>query len=220
MRGALGLGRDGGMRERFLAPPAHLLALPPELPVENASIVEPLAVSLHGIRLARLQRGQRVAVLGGGAIGLLAVAGLQGRGVEVALRARHQHQIELGERLGARPAQGEYDVVIEAAGSRSGLAEALELCAAGATLIVLGVYDDGIPLPMMAFYKEIAVKSSLGYCLHGRGRDFDDAIALLAARPDIAAALITHRFPLADAVEAFRVAADRRSGAIRVVLHP
>jgi threonine dehydrogenase-like Zn-dependent dehydrogenase len=45
-----------------------------------------------------------------------------------------------------------------------------------------------------------------------------DAAAMLAEDPTIAKALITHRFPLEDAVEAFRVAGDRASGAIRVVL--
>jgi len=45
-----------------------------------------------------------------------------------------------------------------------------------------------------------------------------EAAAMLADDPDIARAVITHRFPLEDAVEALRVAADRSAGAIRVVL--
>jgi threonine dehydrogenase-like Zn-dependent dehydrogenase len=54
---------------------------------------------------------------------------------------------------------------------------------------------------------------------HGK-REFAEAVDVLAARPDIATSLITHRFALVDAAEAFRVAGDRASGAIKVVLHP
>jgi threonine dehydrogenase-like Zn-dependent dehydrogenase len=43
---------------------------------------------------------------------------------------------------------------------------------------------------------------------------------VLAANPEIARTLITHRFSLDDAAEAFRVAAYRASGAIKVVIHP
>jgi threonine dehydrogenase-like Zn-dependent dehydrogenase len=48
----------------------------------------------------------------------------------------------------------------------------------------------------------------------------DEAAAMLAEKPEIARTLITHRFPLEEAQEAFRVAGDRASGAIRVVLEP
>jgi len=68
--------------------------------------------------------------------------------------------------------------------------------------------------------KELRTVPSLGYCRHDGRRDFDDAAVLLAANPDLVDALVTHRFPIEDAVEAFRVAADKSSGALRVVLEP
>jgi threonine dehydrogenase-like Zn-dependent dehydrogenase len=217
---ALGFGWDGGMSDWLHVPAECAVPLPAAVPVEDASIVEPLSVSMHAIRLAGVVAGQRVGVIGGGSIGLLAIAGLIGRGVDVGLSARHRHQLEAGLRLGAQPASGSYDVVIEAAGGLAGLHDAVEACAPGATLIVLGVYGGSVPLPLGAFTKELTVKSSLGYGRHAGGRDYEDSIALLAAHPEIARAIITHRFPLDEAAEAFRVAADRRAGAIKVVLQP
>jgi threonine dehydrogenase-like Zn-dependent dehydrogenase len=217
---ALGVGSDGGMADYLRAPAQAGVPLPPELPLEDASLVEPFAVALHGIHLAQVQPGQRVGIVGGGSIGLLAAAGLMGRGVEVGVFARHRHQLQAAEGLGARSAAGRYDVVIEAAGGVAGLHDAIEACQAGATLVVLGVYGGGIPLPMGAFLKELRVQSSLGYCSHSGGRDYDDAISRLSSHSEIARSLITHRFPLDDAAEAFRVAADRSAGAIKVVLHP
>ena len=60
----------------------------------------------------------------------------------------------------------------------------------------------------------------MAYERHDGVREFEEAAAMLAANPDIAATLVTHRFPLDDAAEAFRVAEDRASGAIKVVLEP
>jgi threonine dehydrogenase-like Zn-dependent dehydrogenase len=71
-----------------------------------------------------------------------------------------------------------------------------------------------------AMMKEAVFRWSFTYAHHAGGRDVDSAAALLARRPEIADTLITHRFPLADAPEAFRVAADRAHGAIKVVLEP
>ena len=116
---ALGISADGGMAEHFRAPTARLVPLPPGLDVRDASIVEPAAVSWHALRLAGTGPGTRVAVVGAGALGLLAVAGARRLGAaDVALEARHPYQKEAGERLGARPgSDGLYDVVVEAAGT-------------------------------------------------------------------------------------------------------
>jgi threonine dehydrogenase-like Zn-dependent dehydrogenase len=68
--------------------------------------------------------------------------------------------------------------------------------------------------------KEITIVSSFMYASNGPVRDFDVAAMLLSRHPEIAGALITHRFPLAEVKQAFAVARDRKAGAIKVVLEP
>ena len=220
---ALGISADGGMAEYFRAPAARLVALPPGLGVHEASLVEPAAVSWHALRLAGTGPQTRVAVVGAGALGLLAVAGARRLGAtEVALGARHPYQKEAGERLGGDvDPEGLYDVVVEAAGTQESLARCGELVAPGGTIVVLGVHFGPVQLDWMPlFHKEARVIPSLGYCAHDGGREMDDVAAMLADDPDIARTLITHRFPIEDAAEAFRVASERASGAVRVVIEP
>ena len=132
------------------------------------------------------------------------------------------YQKEAGERLGARiGGDGVYDVVVEAAGTEASLAKCGELVAPGGTIVVLGVHFGPVQLDWMPlFHKEARVIPSLGYCAHDGGREMEDAAAMLADDPDIARTLITHRFPLEEAAEAFRVASERASGAVRVVIEP
>jgi 2-desacetyl-2-hydroxyethyl bacteriochlorophyllide A dehydrogenase len=191
--------------------------------VRCASIVEPTTVSWHALRLADAGPGKRVAVVGAGALGLLAVAGARRMGAdEVSLDARHPHQRDAGERLGAdKAAGGGYDVVVEAAGTNESLARSIELVAPRGTVVVLGVHLGTVEIDWMPlFHREARVIPSLGYCRHDGGREMEDAAAMIADDPEIARTVITHRFPIEDAGEAFRVAGDRASGAIRVVIEP
>jgi 2-desacetyl-2-hydroxyethyl bacteriochlorophyllide A dehydrogenase len=220
---ALGVTADGGMSEQFRAPAARLVPVPQGLDLGDAPLVEPASVSWHALRLADTGRDTRVAVVGGGALGLLAAAGARRMDAEdVAIGARHPHQKEAAERLGARVGfDGLYDVVVEAAGSEASMAESIERVAPGGTIVVLGVHLGLVELNWMPlFHKEARVVPSLGYCRHDGGREMEEAAEMLASDPDIARALITHRFPIEDAIEAFRVAGDRASGAIRVVIEP
>jgi threonine dehydrogenase-like Zn-dependent dehydrogenase len=218
---ALGMLDPGGMCEWFRAPRHALVPLPADLDVRDAALVEPAAVAWHGCRLAPVGPGTRVAVVGAGAIGILAAASAQAMGAdEVAVEARHPHQHDGCDRIGAVAPSGGYDVVVEAAGSESGLHRAVELARPGGTVVYVGVYGDITWPNRQAFMKEVALRPSLGYCAsHGR-REFAEVAAMLAARPELSAMLITHRFPIEDAPEAFRVARDRSNGVFRVLIEP
>ncbi len=217
----LGIMRDGGLAEAIVVPDSALVPLPTGLDAGDACLVEPAAVAWHGIRRAAIRPGERVVVVGGGSIGLLAVAAARHQGHEVDLEARHPHQLAAAERLGAGRADGAYDVVIDAAGSESGLARCAELARPEGRIVLLGVYHGLLPFSGVAgLVKELTLVNAMAYGRSGGVREVDEVAAMLAGDPGIAAALITHRFPLADASEAFRVAGDRAAGAIKVVLHP
>lgn len=217
-----GVGRDGGMADRIVVPERCLVPLPAGVDVRDASLVEPLAVVVHSLRRSAVRPDQRVVVIGGGTIGLCAVAAARARGCEVALVARHEAQRAAGERLGAVDANGDgYDLVIEAAGSDSALARAIDLAKPGARVVIPGIYWGSVTVPGMAMcLKEVSLCPTTLYGRSAGGRDVDAAAALLATTPLLAETLITHRFPLEAAPEAFATAASRDRGAIKVVLEP
>jgi threonine dehydrogenase-like Zn-dependent dehydrogenase len=217
-----GVGRDGGMADEILVPARCLVALPRGLDARHAALVEPLAVAVHGLRRAGLRGGERVAIVGGGAIGLCALAAAVAAGCAVSLHARHDRQREVGARLGAGPpAPGEVDVAIDCAGTTESLAQCAELLRPNGLLLLLAAAWGPIALPGFRFVaKELALTVASMYGRSAQGRDVDAAAALLAAKPAIGELLITHRFPLAAAAEAFRTARDRKAGAIKVVLEP
>jgi len=216
-----GMGRDGGMAEELLVPERSLVPLPKGVAVRDASLVEPLAVAVHGLRMAGVDGSVRVAVVGGGAIGLCAVAVAKAFGATPHLVARHETQREAGERLGAVAMEGEFDVVVDAAGTASALETAAALARPGGSLLLLATYWEGFAPPAFSIcLKEIRILPSSLYSQGDSERDIETAVRLLAENPEIARSLISHRFPLEAASEAFAVAADRSQGVIKVVLEP
>lgn len=220
-RGVQGLGMTdpGAMAQWFRAPRRALVPLPAGLDVKDACLVEPASVARHACHMGGVGPETRVAVVGAGAIGILAAASAQAMDApEVSVEARHPHQHEARERLGTGIPTAGYDVVIETAGSESGLHRAVELARPGGTVVHLGVFGD-ISWPMQqSFTKEVALRPSLGYCGHHGRREFAESAEMLASRPELVRTLITHRFPVEDAPEAFRVAQDRSSGVFRVIV--
>lgn len=220
-----GVGMDGGMAEQCLVAPSSLVRLPSGLDVRDACLVEPLAVAVHGIRRGSIRARDQVAIVGAGAIGLCAVVSARAAGARVDLAARHDRQREAGERLGARMlpdgAAQAYDVVIDAAGSAESMSQCVALARSGTRIVMLASYWQGLDIPVAELcLREIDLVPAMQYNRAGPARDVDIAAALLGANPGIGATLITHRYPLAAAAEAFATARERSAGAIKVVLEP
>jgi threonine dehydrogenase-like Zn-dependent dehydrogenase len=210
------------MTERVVVPEYTLLELPPQIDVRDACLIEPAAVAWRAVRLARVALGERLLVIGGGTIGLLVGAAAADRGLTVDLLARHPHQFAAAERLGLGRASDRYDVVIDAAGSQDSLARAADFARTGGRIVSLGVYLDTTPVPgsAVSLVKELTYLHSNAYGWHDGVRETAEAAGLIARTPGLVATLITHRFPIEDAPEAFRVAGARAAGAIKVVIEP
>ena len=224
VRQVLGIGADGGMAEYVVADMSGIVPLGGiGDAIGDACLVEPLAVCVHGLRLAGVASGQRLLIIGGGALGLCAAAAARHAGVDVAVEARHEAQRAAADRLGARaPDRGPYDVVVDAAGSAEALAEAARKARRGGTLVLLANYwGTDIVLPgTSVMFKELRILTGIMYGRGPDGRDIETAAAVMEANPEVARALISHRYPLDAVDEAFDAAARRAEGAIKVVLDP
>ena len=208
---------DGGMADAMVVDGRNIVPLPVGVDPSNAALVEPLACSMHAFHRGNVQRGSRVAVVGGGSIGLGAAAVARWLDCPVDVAARHQAQIDAARAMGAGvETDGEYDVVVEAAGTTSAIESAFNLDAPGGTIVFVSSHWEPVTFPQFFTMKEPVIVSGATHHV----TDMADAAQLLADLPEVPSALITHRLPLDRAADAFKLAADRASGAIKVVLEP
>jgi threonine dehydrogenase-like Zn-dependent dehydrogenase len=219
---AVGVGRDGGWAEQLVVPERCLVPLPAGVQVADACLIEPLAVALHGLGLVDHRAADRTAIVGAGTIGLATLASVTSRGGMAAVVARHDHQAVAVEQLGgSNVVEGDYDLVVETAGTGDALAHAVRLAKPGGTVLLLSMHWSPTPTPGVGMWmKEVRLVPSMMYCSGPAGREIDQAAAALAGDARIGPAIITHRFPLSAAADAFAAARDRAAGSIKVVLEP
>jgi len=217
-----GISLDGGLAEFVRVESSRLFEIPVGTNSMNVGLVEPLAVAIHGINKISLQRDSRAVVVGAGSIGLLAAAVLRDRGVHVDIVARHPHQFAAAEKLGVTPVEtagSNYDASFDAVCTQQSFDTCISATRPGGHLLEFGMFWTPVALTNPMLLKEITVVPSIFYGHTQEHHDFQEAVDVLARVPVIADAIVTHRFSLADAAEAFAVAADRKSGAIKVQLH-
>ena len=159
---AIGIHRNGGFAEFATMPLHRAHRLPAALPGLHGAFCEPLACTLHGLDLGAPQPGERVIVLGGGVIGLLAVQLARLAGADVMLVTRQQVKRDLGADLGAVATAatmaealalwpGGADLVMECAGVVETVEAAPHLTRAGGRVVILGVLAQGQTVQIQPF---------------------------------------------------------------------
>lgn len=160
---ALGVNINGGLAEYALVPKSQVYKVPQNLNPNYLAFIEPLACTIRGFDLANLKGGEKVAVLGGGVIGLLAVQLAKlANAKEIVLITRQAARREVALKIGATraidPNQEEVakvlqgmDVSFECAGSTITFQQAQSITRRGGSIIVLGLTAQGVEVPISPF---------------------------------------------------------------------
>lgn len=217
-RKVLGIaGHPGAFSELFTLPERNLHRLPDAIPTREAVFIEPLAAALEILDQVAIPQGAKVAVLGDGKLGLLVAQVLHAHGCRVRLFGRHPEKLRIAEaagiaveRAGAKLPQARFDWVVEATGSKEGLAEAVRMCRPRGVVVAKSTLHGLVPLDTAAVVvNEITLVGS-------RCGRFEPALELLARGALRLREMISAEFPLRQAPRAFRYAA--RPGVLKVLL--
>jgi (R,R)-butanediol dehydrogenase/meso-butanediol dehydrogenase/diacetyl reductase len=208
----LGLNRDGGMAEYVAVPTSTLVKVPSGLSLEAAGIAQPLAVGLHAARRSGVRNGDKVLLIGSGAIGTFVLAGLRhlfeaevavldfgGSRLERAARLGADHIIEVGENAEAKIREifgdAGIDVVIEASGAPGQLPFAISLVKRGGTILQVGLPSGGQEIDVHKIVmSEINIQTTLA---HVCDQDLGTALEILSTTP-LAEELVEGVYPLSE----------------------
>jgi (R,R)-butanediol dehydrogenase / meso-butanediol dehydrogenase / diacetyl reductase len=193
----LGLSTHGGLAELAVAPAAICRTIPDGCADEDAALAQPLAVGLHAVRRSGVRPGQRVVLLGVGAIGSFICAALKGRGAHIVALDIDTGRLDTARALGAEethllaPGMSPHDlldligdpadVVFEASGVAGAAASAAALTKRGGTLVLVGL--NNTPQAMVfadLVLREVNVRTTVA---HVCAQDLPAALELLTDWP-------------------------------------
>jgi threonine dehydrogenase-like Zn-dependent dehydrogenase len=218
-RTVLGIvGRDGAHAEFLTLPARNLLVVPDEVTNDEAVFVEPLAAAYGITEQVLIDADTKVAVIGDGKLGLLCAQALALKSENVTVIGKHREKLSVAEKRNIQTVLHEsasklnrsFDIVVEASGSESGFATALDLLRPRGRLVLKSTFQGRTSLEMWrVVVEEITIVGS-------RCGMFSPALDLLKEKKVDVAALISEEFSLDEGVKAMERAAQK--GVMKVLL--
>jgi 2-desacetyl-2-hydroxyethyl bacteriochlorophyllide A dehydrogenase len=213
----LGVHSDGGMRERISVPVSHLIQAN-GLTLDEAALVEPLAIGAHAVRRAGIVKGDTVLVVGSGPIGLGVMAFAKNTGANVIAmdineerlafckswakvdHTIHARETDAKQRL-SELTNGEYPVaVFDATGNAGSMTKSFELVSHGGKLIFVGLVKDDITFSDPEFHKrELTLMGSRNATI----ADFYHVMDVIGGDDLDINPYITHRSSLDNMIDSF-----------------
>jgi threonine dehydrogenase-like Zn-dependent dehydrogenase len=220
-RTVLGIvGRDGAHAEFLKLPVVNLLPVPDEISDERAVFTEPLAAACGILERAQITGRTRTAVIGDGKLGLLCAQVLATTGAPVVLVGKHDGKLKIAARRGietitvdeAHSRAKNFEVAVEASGSATGFALALDLLRPGGVLVLKSTFHGTTEMDAARIVvDEISVVGS-------RCGRFAPALELLKTEAVDVESLISEELALTEGLRAMERAAE--PGVLKVLLRP
>ncbi len=230
----------GGFAEYVTRNAVACYTLADNMTWEEGALVEPLAVSIRGVRRGEMKAGDTVAVLGAGNIGLTTIAAAKALGAgKIIATARHEHQVLLAKEFGAdlvlQPddpnIRGKIedlthglgaDMTVETVGGFDNddtLIQAVDVTRVMGKIVILGVFHEPTMTDWMApLMKEQSIIFSVCYGIMDGWHDFEMAIDHMASGKVDLKPMVTHTYPLTEMPEALATAYDKSTGSVKVQL--
>ncbi|MHB1007153.1 MAG: zinc-dependent alcohol dehydrogenase [Chloroflexota bacterium] len=231
----LGISVDGGFARYCVVQDDQTYKLPDDMALEVGSLAEALACSVQAVsELSHVEPGDRVLIAGPGPVGLLTLqlVKMQGAKAIVSGLGRDRHRLETARQMGADiivdvESQslrevlrglgdgGGADFAFECAGEESALNQCIDSVRKMGTVVVLGLYPGKAQIsPSDLVTRQLTVRGSIS---HSWGT-WDRTLAIMREHRVNLAPIITHRLPLSEWQEGFRLAEERVG--LKVILQP
>jgi L-iditol 2-dehydrogenase len=229
----IGCQTPGALAEYLAVPSSKLVPLPEGMSLEAGALVEPAAVAVGIVRQGGYIGGKKAVVMGAGTIGLMTMQVAKAHGAAVVLQTdvvdqRLERAAELGADATINVAEQELaaaieeafgadgaDIVYECVGIEATIASAIRVARKGSRIVVGGVFGERTCVDMAYVQDhELELVGSLMY----RRPDFIEAVRLLDEKLIRGLPLVTHRFPLDRAAEAFETALQGGETALKVLV--
>ena len=219
-----GSRRDGGMQSKLLVKESNLVFLPDNVSYEAGAMIEPMAVCLHAIKKANINNDSSVLVYGAGTIGLLSAMWTKALGAKaVFVYDIDKSRLDFAEKLGFQTYLNEsVDIVIEASGSDAALNDAIMTCEPFGKIILIGHSKKDICIKHNVFVKilrkQLTLIGSWNSDFSTVANDWKDSVQAIAEGIIAPQVLITHKIPLENAEEAFKISVDRNEFSNQVMV--
>ena len=229
-----GVHTNGGFSEYVSIPEKLLHPLKSNLSFEQAAVIEPLSVCCHAVHdVARIQSTEAVLVIGPGPIGLLAAQVARATGCEdvtVSGIDVDEVRLSIARGLGFKAINASkedlkkivlsthevgVDVVIVAAGSGAALTEACALVRKGGRILNIAIYPNPVELTVTKLVRgEVALLGTFA----STWNNYENAMELAVTHKVSIEPLVTHRYPIGEALEAFEKAKAKEGCKVQLLI--